>query len=140
TAAAEHSVRRVEPRPQRLIDLLRVRLAARSLHHLPDEEAKHLRLAVAVLLHLLGIGAHHVVDERLDRLAVRDLHEPAALDDLPDVAALVPQRLEDLFRDLPGDRSVLDPVEERRELLGRDARLADLETAAIQRGPKPAQP
>src|SRR5690606_40837099 len=106
------SVRRVEPRAESLIDLLRIRLAARRLHDLPDEEAEHLRLAVAVLLHLLGICRHDVVDERFDRLAVRDLHEPAALDDLSDVAPFVPQRFEDFLRDLPGNRAVLDPVEQ----------------------------
>src|SRR5690606_21984407 len=105
------SLRRVEPRAKNLVDLLRVGLAAGRLHHLPDEEPDHLSLAVAVLLHLLGIGAHHIVDERFDRRAIGDLHEAAALDDLLDLAALAPQGLEHLLRDLAGDRPVLDPVE-----------------------------
>src|SRR5690606_33064496 len=70
------SLRRIESRAESLVDLLRIRLAARRLHHLPDEKAEHLRLAVAVLLHLLRIRGDHIVGERLDRFAIGDLHEP----------------------------------------------------------------
>ena len=68
--------------PQQLVDLGRVRLAARRLHHLPDEKAEQLVLAGAVIGELLRIRRHHLVDHPFDRAAVGNLLQAPRLDDL----------------------------------------------------------
>lgn len=42
---------------------LRVRLAARRTHHLPNEESQDLLLALQVLLHGLGVGLQGLPDD-----------------------------------------------------------------------------
>src|SRR5262245_14288055 len=67
---------------QELVDLLRVALALRRLHDLPDEEAEQLVLAGAVLGDLAGILAHHLVDGGDDGRLVGYLCQPLLGDDL----------------------------------------------------------
>src|SRR5690349_2778874 len=85
---------------QRLVDLLRVRFAARRFHDLADEEAEHLLFAGAKLLDLRGIRRNDVGDELVDARGVGDLRETAFLDDLIDRAFAAPDGFEDFLRDL----------------------------------------
>src|SRR6186997_553842 len=104
---------------QRLVDLLRVRFAARRFHDLADEEAEHLLLAGAELLDLRGIRRDDVRDELVDARGVGDLRKAALLDDLVDrtltTPRVCPEGLEHFLRDLARDRAGRDFVEQRRE-------------------------
>ena len=51
---------------QRVVDLLRIRFAARRLHDLADEEAEHLLLTGAELLDLRRIRGDDFRDELVD--------------------------------------------------------------------------
>src|SRR5438093_11005790 len=63
-------------RAQQLLHELRVRLPARRLHHLPDEEAENAFLAGAELGHLRRMPRDDVGDGRVERAAVAHLGEP----------------------------------------------------------------
>src|SRR5262245_50795755 len=91
---------RAELLAQRLVDLLRVRFAARRFHDLADEEAEHLLLAGAELLDLRGVRRDDLGDELVDARGVGDLREAPLLDDLVDRAFTTPDGLEDFLRDL----------------------------------------
>ena len=86
---------------QGLVDLLGIRLAARGLHDLTDEEAEHLLLAGAELLNLFGIRRDDLGDELVDARGVGNLRETAFLDDLVDRAFAAPEGLKTSFAILP---------------------------------------
>src|SRR5690606_3663611 len=56
-----------ETATQQLVDLLRVGLALRRLHHLPDQRVEGLLLAGAELLDGLRVRGQHLVHDLLDR-------------------------------------------------------------------------
>src|SRR5687767_11312654 len=58
---------------QELVQLRRVRLARRRLHHLAYEEAKQLLLPSAIVRELAGVLCEHPGDRLLDRRGIRDL-------------------------------------------------------------------
>src|SRR5689334_6705869 len=117
---------------QRVVDLLRIRLAARRFHDLADEEAEHLLLAGAELLDLRRVRSDDVGNELVDARGIRDLREAALLDDLVDRAFTAPDGLEDFLRDLARDRAGRDLVEQRGERRRGYARRAYGETLAVQ--------
>ena len=96
--------------PEQRVDRLRVRLAARGLHHLTDKPADDRGLCLR-LLGLVGIGRNDLIDRSFDCAGVRDLLEPARLDDRARIAALVPCDLEQILGDLAGDRSLGNEIE-----------------------------
>src|SRR5258708_3112399 len=84
---------------QQFVELRRVRLAFRRLHHLPDEEAEQFILARAVIGELFGIGGDHGVDHPFNGAGVRDLLETLRLHDGVRGLAFGPHRLEYLLCD-----------------------------------------
>src|SRR5205823_10910241 len=88
----------VELALEQLVDRLRIGLPSGCSHHLADEPADHRRLGFR-LGDLVGIGRDDLVDDLLDRAYVRDLLEPALLDDIPRIAALAPDDLEQVLGD-----------------------------------------
>ena len=106
-------------------DDLRVGLALRELHDLPDEKARSRLLAVLVILHWPRIRGNRLVDERLERRSVAHGAKPAFLDDLLGVAALLEDLGEKFLQgravDRPGDRE----LHERGERGRRHRALAD---------------
>src|SRR2546427_6715440 len=73
--------------PQQLLDHLRVRLPARRLHHLADEEAEHALLAALELRGLRRVLREHVGHRRLERAPIAHLREALGGDQLGGIAA-----------------------------------------------------
>src|SRR3979490_2932420 len=94
---------------KQFVELRRIRLAFRCLHHLPDEETEQFILAGAVIGELLGVGGDHRIDHPFNGAGVRDLLETLRLDDGIRRLALGPHRLEYLLGDLAGDGLIDDP-------------------------------
>src|SRR5579859_552765 len=79
-------------------DHLRVGLSLGRPDHLADEEPEQARLAIAVLVHLVGVGQQHLIDDRSDGALVADLGQTALADDLLRVAAPKDHLGQHLFR------------------------------------------
>src|SRR5262245_38582807 len=88
---------------QQLVELGRIGLPARGLHHLANEEAKQLVLATAVVGKLTGVLRHHLIDRLFDRGGIRDLPQAFLFDDRVSALARRPHPLEHFLGDLPGD-------------------------------------
>src|ERR1700736_1000630 len=84
---------------QQLVELRRICLAFRRLHHLPDEETEQFILAGAVIGELLGVGGDHRIDHPFNGSRVRDLLEALRLDDGVGGLTVGPHRLEYLLGD-----------------------------------------
>jgi hypothetical protein len=106
---------RAQPAPQDLAHLGGIGLAGGRLHHLADERVEGLLLAGAVVLHEFRLRGDHLVDGRLERARVRDLLQPALVDDRVRLALAARHREQHVFRRLRGDGGVVDAVEDLRE-------------------------
>src|SRR5216683_653194 len=106
---------------QQFVELRRVRLAFRRLHHLPDEEAEQFILARTVIGELFGIGGDHGVDHSFNGAGVRDLLETLRLDDGVRGLALGPHPLEYVLGNLARDGLIDDPRQQAAQLCRRDA-------------------
>src|SRR5258708_29226715 len=93
---------------EQFVELRRIRLAFRCLHHLPDEETEQLVLAGAIIRELLGVGGDHRIDHPFNGAGVGDLFETLRLHDGVRGRALGPHRLEYLLGDLAGDGLIDD--------------------------------
>src|SRR5205814_9526634 len=112
-----------ERRPEQLLDHLRVRLAARRLHHLADQEAEHPLLARPDLRDLRGMPGDHLRDRRVERATIAHLRETLRRDELLGVAAGAAEPRDDALRGVAVDRALLDQDGELRELRRRDRPL-----------------
>ena len=72
-----------------------------------------------------GLAAIDLIDRLLDRAHVGDLGQPARLDDRGGLAAFRPHDVEHILGDLARDGAVLDQIEDRAELAGRDGTVGD---------------
>src|SRR5262249_58125 len=115
---------------QDFVDLSRVRLTASRLHRLTHKEVQGLLLASAKLRYLSGIGGDDVLHQLLDFRAVRDLTQPAALDDGIGFQRAVPHLIEYLSGGFARD-SVAQDVLEQSCL----SRVADRGSRHIDSGP-----
>ena len=84
---------------QKVLHERRIRLSARRLDHLPDEEPEGLLLALAVLGHGLLVGANHVLDVGRERAGIVDPRQPLGRDDLVGRAARRVHLLEHVLGD-----------------------------------------
>src|SRR5450759_1307343 len=125
------AVQRLE---EQLVDELRVGGPAGRFHDLPDEEAQHLLLAAAVLLHLRRIVGDHPGDGRLELRRVADLAEAVLLDDLLRLGPLRDHPGEDVLAGARRDRAVGDELHQLGEALGRDVAVAGLEAGGVEMG------
>src|SRR6185503_6166458 len=94
---------------QEVVDGLRVRFSARSLHDLADKPPDQRGFCLG-LRDLVGIFADDVVYDRLDRAEIGHLLHPARLDDRARIAALGPDDLEQILGDLSRDHPLPDQV------------------------------
>src|SRR5262249_23618045 len=110
--------------PEQFVDRFGIGLAAGRFHRLADEPADGSRLDLR-LRDLVGIGCDDLVDDLLDRADIRELLQAVLFDDLPRIAALAPDELEQVFGDFPGDHLLGDQVQNGTELARRHRRLFD---------------
>src|SRR5665647_2368135 len=125
------AVQRLE---EQLVDELRVGAPAGGFHDLPDEEAQHLLLAAAVLLHLRRIVGDHPGDGGLELRRVADLAEAVLLDDLLRLGPLRDHLGEDVLAGARRDRVVGDELHQLGEALGGDVAVAGLEAGGVEMG------
>ena len=104
---------------EKIVDGLRIGLAAGGLHYLTDEPADRLRVCLGVG-DLVRVLSDDVVDDLLDRREVGHLPQAALFgDDRAGIAALSPDDLEDVLGDFAGNGAVADQVENGAELRRR---------------------
>src|ERR1700692_93744 len=106
---------------EQFVELRRIRLAFRCLHHLPDEETEQFVLAGAVIGELLGVGGDHRIDHPFNGAGVRDLLETLRLDDVVRGPPLGPHRLEYFLGDLARDGLIDDSRQQAAQLPWRHA-------------------
>src|SRR5258708_810631 len=103
---------------EQFVELRRIRLAFRRLHHLPDEEAEQFILARAVIGELFWIGGDHGVDHPFNGAGVRDLLETLRLDDGVRGLAFGPHPLAYLLGGLAPDGLIADSRPQTAQLRG----------------------
>ena len=106
--------------PEQFVDLRRIGLALRGLHHLPDEITEQRFFPGAVLFQLLGVFRDDLVDDLLDRAGIGDLFQALLRDHSIGIAFAVPHGFEDFFGDLAGDGVVGEAFEQARHHADRD--------------------
>src|SRR6185295_5383974 len=84
---------------QQVVHRLRIGLAARGFHRLPDEPPGELWLFLSL---------RDLVDDPLDRAEVGDLLHAARVHDRARIATFAPDYLEQVLCDLAGDRAFGD--------------------------------
>jgi hypothetical protein len=109
---------------------LRVGLAAGCLHHLADEPAGELGLALACST-LSGLAAMTSSTASMAPVSVTCFMPRSST--IRRVAALVPDDLEQVLGDLAGNGALLDQVDDAAELGGRNRRLVDAEPSLFRR-------
>src|SRR4051812_40655512 len=127
-----HCLLRLQLLFQKLVDHLRIRLALRSLQHLPDEEAEERLLAAAICLDLLRVRFEHGGDYLLNLSCVGHLREPLLFDDGLRALARREHLSEHVLALLATDAPLLDCADECAQLFGRDGRSVCRDTGRVQ--------
>src|SRR2546423_10793165 len=107
----------LEPLADRFLDERRIRLATRLLHDRADKEPDR-GLAGPIVGDGARIGLDDAIDDRAQRVHIRDLVKATGLHDRGHGRATHEVFGQDLFRIGPRDLTGDDPMEEVRELRG----------------------
>src|SRR5262249_9071188 len=118
--------RRVERRAKQLVDALWIGTPSGGLHHLPHQETKDRRPALAVLSHHFAVSCEHGLDEPTNVGFIIDLRKSLGGDNRLGAVSRREHSFEDAFPYGPADGAPLDETDELRKTRGCNRRGGDV--------------
>src|SRR6266699_657288 len=106
------------------VDHPRVGLAAAGLHHLADQEPDHLLLAAAILLHLLGSGGGHLINNLAEHPLIADGLQSFALHDRLGRITSLNHLWENFLGEFSADFALRNKVHQRSQVFLANGRFS----------------